>query len=262
MTGRGNPKFAASGLSAGEAEGAAEVSTGAARAGGRPTALSPHMHPSSPTIPPPSKSGAGGLPDPISIEVELEVEYSGGLEVSLQADLSFMRGRHLPVHVSVGNVKNLRAHMRVLLTLQYGSATMELPGKPYLDATIWLESDPSFDMTMHTTLTPLGIKDFFLFPLLTKFFLLRFFRSKMRRSRGPGLTIKVPLPSEIVDKGVERWCDGSNSGGNDNVDSKGHDTTSEAGSSIIRQGLSSSMDYLGGRYGASSSPPAQPLGGY
>ncbi|CCW67198.1 unnamed protein product [Phytomonas sp. Hart1] len=258
MKGRGNQMFG----SAGESEGKEEASARAARAGVRQTARSPQMHPLSPTITGSTKNGTYNSPDPTSIEVELEVEYSGGLEVSLQADLSFMRGRHLPVHVSVCNIRNLRAHMRVLLNLKFASSTMEFPGKPFIEATIWLESDPSFDMTMHTTLTPLGIKDFFLFPLITKFFLLRFFRSKMQRSRGPGVTVKVPLPSDIVDNGVERWCDDSNSGSNPNADSRSYDTTGETGSSIHRQGLSSSLDFLRNKYGGSLSPPAQQLDGY
>lgn len=155
-----------------------------------------------------------------ALELELEVEYSGDVDVSLQADLSVARGRQLPVHVRVSNVKYIRAHMHAVVVLQIEEATLEAPRKPYVMVTVWLESDPTFDMTMNTSLTRFNIRDVFVIPLLAKFFLLRFVRSRLNRSLGAGLQLKVPLPEDIVDGGDVPWCGGG----------VGRDGVSDAGS--------------------------------
>ncbi|EPY22042.1 hypothetical protein AGDE_13634 [Angomonas deanei] len=145
--------------------------------------------------------------DPSSVELEMEVEYGGSLDVSLKADLSFARGRQLPVYAHIGGLKYIRAHIRLLAKLQYEAATLETPEKPYLLCHIFFESDPMFEMQLHTSLTPLNIQDFMLVPFLAKFFLLRFIRSKMKRSAGGnGAQFKIPLPEDVVDRGAQFWC--------------------------------------------------------
>lgn len=128
------------------------------------------------------------------LDAEVEVEYSGNFSVSLNADLPIARGRYLQVYVSLSDVRMLAAHVRLRLSLEYEPATVESPQpQPYLSGTLWLLSDPMFDAAFHSTLTQYRIHDFFMVPMLVKFFLLRVLRTKLRpssqavtSSRSPG----------------------------------------------------------------------------
>ncbi|KAF5221361.1 hypothetical protein ECC02_005603 [Trypanosoma cruzi] len=141
-----------------------------------------------------------------AVELEAEVEYSGGADFSLQADICLARGRLLPVSVRVNEVKYIKAHVRACAKLQYERATMDSRRKPYLQCTFWLESEPTFSLKMSTLFTRYYINDFFAVPLIAKFFLLRFVRHRMMLPNGAGVTVKVPLPENIVDGGTQMWC--------------------------------------------------------
>nr|CAJ2472454.1 unnamed protein product [Leishmania braziliensis] len=117
------------------------------------------------------------------LDAEVEVEYSGNFSVSLNTDLPIARGRYLQVYVSLSDVRMLAAHVRLRLSLEYEPATVESPQpQPYLSGRLWLLSDPMFDAAFHSTLTQYHIRDFFMVPMLVKFFLLRFVRTKLRPS--------------------------------------------------------------------------------
>lgn len=210
---------AAAGTSAGAGAGVgvgvgADSVVGEAEPAAEPPGPSPGENPGGPPLP------------PSVMELEAEVEYSGGASASLRADIALARGRQLPVHIHVGDIRYVRVHVRVLFSLHYEEATMESPRKPFLLATVWLESDPAFELKLSTSITRLHIRDCFLVPVLAKFFILRFIRSRMRRRRqGPqppaaeggaagaagaagskegGLTVRIPLPEDVVDGG-EPW---------------------------------------------------------
>lgn len=156
--------------------------------------------------------GDGG-PSLGSIDVEAELEYSGNVEMSLNADIAFLRGRHLPVYVRLGEVRYLRVHLRVRLSVEWESATVDTPAQPYLRVALTMESDPAFDLQMRTCLTQYDIRDFFLVPIFAKYFLLRFVRSRLRpTSSDPtsagGFSFRLPLPEDIVDGGEQRWSAG------------------------------------------------------
>ncbi|KPI88790.1 hypothetical protein ABL78_2105 [Leptomonas seymouri] len=120
------------------------------------------------------------------LEAELEVEYSGNFSVSLNADIPIVRGRYLEVYASISDVRMFAAHMRLRLSLEYEPATVESPQpQPYLLGTLWLVSDPVFDVAFHSSLTQYRIRDFFLVPKLVKYFLLRFLRNKLRPTSSP-----------------------------------------------------------------------------
>ncbi|RNF25607.1 uncharacterized protein Tco025E_02103 [Trypanosoma conorhini] len=140
------------------------------------------------------------------VELEAEVEYAGGADVSLQADICLARGRLLPVSIRVNEVKFIKAHVRVCAKLQYERATMDSRRKPYLQCTLWLESEPAFSLKMSTLFTRYRIQNFFAVPLIVKFLLLRFVRHRMMRPNGAGVTVNVPLPENIVDGGTQMWC--------------------------------------------------------
>jgi hypothetical protein len=115
------------------------------------------------------------------LEAEAEVEYSGNFSISLNADLPIARGRYLQLYASISDVRIFAAHVRLRLTLEYEPATVESPQpQPYLCGTLWLVSDPVFDVAFHSRLTQYRIRDFFLIPKLVKFFLLRFVRNRLR----------------------------------------------------------------------------------
>lgn len=127
------------------------------------------------------------------LDAEVEVEYSGNFSVSLNADLPIARGRYLQVYVSLSDVRMLAAHVRLRLSLEYEPATVESPQpQPYLSGTLWLLSDPMFDAAFHSTLTQYRIHDFFMVPMLVKFFLLRFVRTKLRPSAQAGTSSWPP----------------------------------------------------------------------
>lgn len=153
----------------------------------------------------PASTSAAAASNLTTMEFEAEVEYSGSLDVSLRADLSFLRGRQLPVQVRVDKIKYLRAHIRGTASLHYETATMDAPSRPFALLNLWVESDPAFDITLRTSVTRMRIRDFFLIPVLVKILLLRMIRAKLKRSSGgPGISLRVPLPADIVDGG-ELW---------------------------------------------------------
>lgn len=55
-------------------------------------------------------------------ELEAEVEYSGSLDVALQAELSLVRGRSLPLSVRLCEVRHMRAHIHAVVTVGYSRA--------------------------------------------------------------------------------------------------------------------------------------------
>ncbi|GET88125.1 hypothetical protein, conserved [Leishmania tarentolae] len=127
------------------------------------------------------------------LDAEVEVEYSGNFSVSLNADLPIARGRYLQVYVSLSDVRMLAAHVRLRLSLEYEPATVESPQpQPYLSGKLWLLSDPMFDAAFHSTLTQYRIRDFFMVPVLVKFFLLRFVRTKLRPFSQTGTSTRSP----------------------------------------------------------------------
>ncbi|KAL7698621.1 hypothetical protein NQL31_003963 [Lotmaria passim] len=120
------------------------------------------------------------------LEAEVEVEYSGNFSVSLNADVPVLRGRYLQVYAAISDVRIFAAHVRLRLALEYEPATVESPQpQPYLLGTLWLVSDPVFDVAFHSSLTQYRIRDFFLIPKLLKVFLLRFVRTKLRPTSSP-----------------------------------------------------------------------------
>ncbi|ESL11033.1 hypothetical protein TRSC58_01226 [Trypanosoma rangeli SC58] len=139
------------------------------------------------------------------VELEAEIEYAGGADVSLHVDICLARGRLLPVSIRVNDIKYIKAHLRVCAKLQYERATMDSRRKPYLQCTLWLESEPAFLLKMSTLFTRYQIHNFFLLPLIAKFLLLRFVRHQMMRPNGTGVTFNVPLPESIVDGGTQMW---------------------------------------------------------
>ncbi|ORC89024.1 uncharacterized protein TM35_000142350 [Trypanosoma theileri] len=141
-----------------------------------------------------------------AVELEAEVEYAGGVDVSLDADLCLARGRRLPVSIRVSDVKYMKAHVRVCAKLQYERATMDSQRRPYLQCTLWLESEPTFSLQLTTFISRYRICNFFAVPLVIKFLLLRFLRHRLLRPAGAGLTVNIPLPENVVDGGMQSWC--------------------------------------------------------
>ncbi|KAH9601184.1 hypothetical protein LSM04_005989 [Trypanosoma melophagium] len=149
----------------------------------------------------------GGAPPPIAsaVELEAEVEYAGGVDVSLDADLCLARGRRLPVSVRVSDIKYIKAHVRVCATLQYERATMDNQRRPYLQCTLWLESEPTFSLKLTSFISRYRICNFFAVPLVIKFLLLRFLRHRLLRPAGVGVSVNIPLPENVVDGGTQSW---------------------------------------------------------
>ncbi|CAJ16085.1 transmembrane protein, conserved [Trypanosoma equiperdum] len=140
-----------------------------------------------------------------AIELEAEVEYAGDIDVRLQADICLARGRRLPVFIRVSDVEYIKAHVRLHATLKHENATMDTQRKPYLQCTLWLESEPTFSFKMSTVFSFHGIRDFFAVPVVAKFLFLRLVNYRMLYPRGAGLSFNIPLPEDVVDGGVYPW---------------------------------------------------------
>ncbi|CCD16891.1 unnamed protein product [Trypanosoma congolense IL3000] len=155
-----------------------------------------------------SAKGSASAPPSVpaaAIELEAEVEYAGGIDVRLAADICLARGRRLPVFVRVSDVEYIRAHVRLHATLKHEDATMDSQRKPYLQCTLWLESEPAFSFQMSTSLSRYKIHDFFALPMIAKFLFLRFVGYRMVYPHGAGVSFNIPLPEHVVDGGAYKW---------------------------------------------------------
>ncbi|KAG8347553.1 transmembrane protein conserved [Trypanosoma vivax] len=140
-----------------------------------------------------------------AIELEAEVEYAGGLDMHLQADVCLARGRRLPVFIRVSDIEYVKAHVRVRATLERELATMDSRRRPYLKCILWLESEPAFSFKMSTFLSRYRIQDFFAVPVVLKMLFLRFINHRILYPHGAGVSFDIPLPGDVVDGGIQPW---------------------------------------------------------
>lgn len=169
---------------------------------------------SSPPLPPISPTGvatisslSASLPFGMGcgqIEADLEVEYSGGAVFQLNAEVPVVRGRSLPLSITLSDVQ-VRCHCKVILTPRDTIASMHdhhhAVGDAFqVDVKLTAVSEPDFSFQLHTRVTKYRIENFFGFAMAAKAILLRVVRKELMH----GVAVKVPLPAEWS-RGAPKW---------------------------------------------------------